>query len=67
MNVITIDNLSKKYIIGHQRQDRYQTLRDMLGHKIRSLGQRIFHPLAPNREEVKLEEAKVEQAPAGQQ
>ena len=28
--VITVENLSKKYIIGHQKQERYTALRDVL-------------------------------------
>jgi lipopolysaccharide transport system ATP-binding protein len=28
--VIKVENISKKYIIGHQRKERYQTLRDAL-------------------------------------
>lgn len=28
--VIRVENLGKKYIIGHQRRERYTTLRDMM-------------------------------------
>ena len=28
--VISVENLSKKYIIGHQKQERYTALRDVL-------------------------------------
>ena len=28
--IITVENLSKKYVISHQRQERYTTLRDVL-------------------------------------
>ncbi len=54
--VIEVSNLSKKYIIGHQRQGSYQTLRDTLAHTGRSLWQRLRHPLSVNRETVELEE-----------
>lgn len=54
--VIKIENLSKKYVIGHQRQEKYTALRDVMMHKLRGLGQRLRHPLAPNREETTLEE-----------
>ena len=37
--VICVENLSKKYIIGHQRQERYTSLRDVITDKVRSLGQ----------------------------
>jgi lipopolysaccharide transport system ATP-binding protein len=54
--IIKIENLSKKYIIGHQRQERYTALRDVMMHKLRGIGQRLRHPLSPNKEETKLEE-----------
>jgi len=53
---IEIENLSKKYIIGHKREERYPTFRDLLMHQLRGLGQRIKHPLSPNREEIEQEE-----------
>jgi lipopolysaccharide transport system ATP-binding protein len=28
--VIEVENLSKKYIIGHQKQERYTALRDVI-------------------------------------
>ena len=49
---IKIERLSKKYVIGHQRQKQYTTLRDVLAHGLRGLGQRLIHPLSPNREVV---------------
>jgi len=54
--VIKAENLGKKYIIGHQRQPRYQTLRDTMTHTARGVWQRIRHPLSPNRESIDLEE-----------
>jgi len=54
--VIKVDNLSKSYLIGHQKSDRYLALRDVLAHKARSMAQRIRHPLSPNKETVQLEE-----------
>ncbi len=53
---IKIENLSKKYIIGHQKQENYNTLRDVLMHKFRGIGQRIIYPLSPNPEEIEQEE-----------
>ncbi len=53
---IKIENLSKKYIIGHKREDRYTALRDVMMHKLRSIGHRFMHPLSPNPEEVDVEE-----------
>ncbi len=43
--VIKVENLSKRYVIGHQRQERYTTLRDAIANATRSLRQRIFHPM----------------------
>lgn len=54
--LIKIENLSKKYVIGHQRQESYSTLRDVMMHKIRGIGKRLRHPLSPNREKTTLEE-----------
>lgn len=54
--VIKIENLSKQYIIGHQRQGKNTSLRDAIMHKLRGLGQRLCHPLSPNKEETILEE-----------
>jgi lipopolysaccharide transport system ATP-binding protein len=31
--VIRVENLSKKYIIGHQKQERYTALRDVITNK----------------------------------
>jgi lipopolysaccharide transport system ATP-binding protein len=37
--VIRVEGLSKKYIIGHQKQERYTALRDVVANQVRSLGQ----------------------------
>jgi len=42
--VIKIENLSKRYIIGHQQQERYRTLRDTMTNKIKEVGKRLLHP-----------------------
>ncbi|MEA5553496.1 polysaccharide ABC transporter ATP-binding protein [Anabaena cylindrica UHCC 0172] len=39
--VISIENLSKKYIIGHQKQERYTALRDVIANQIKSLSSLI--------------------------
>lgn len=54
--VIKVDNLSKSYLIGHQKRERYLALRDVLAHKARGMAQRIRHPFSPNKETVQLEE-----------
>ena len=56
MNVITAENLGKKYVIGHQKSGRYLALRDVIAHIARGVWQRFRHPLSPNREEINLEE-----------
>ncbi|MDX2479306.1 MAG: ABC transporter ATP-binding protein [Desulfuromusa sp.] len=53
---IKIEQLSKRYFIGHQRQQKHDTFRDLLMHNFRSLGQRIRHPLSPNAEVIEQEE-----------
>lgn len=42
--VIKVENLSKRYVIGHQAQNGNVTLRDAIANGARSLQQRIFHP-----------------------
>lgn len=42
--VIQVENLGKKYIIGHQQQERYKALRDVMAHGAKSLGQRLLNP-----------------------
>jgi lipopolysaccharide transport system ATP-binding protein len=60
MSIIKVENLSKRYIIGHDRNvgaaARCRTFRDSLTHLSRSAYQRVLHPLSPNRENTDLEE-----------
>jgi lipopolysaccharide transport system ATP-binding protein len=47
--VISVENLSKKYIIGHQKQERYTTLRDVLAYGAKQFTNKLRHPFAaPN-------------------
>ena len=39
--IIRVENLSKKYIIGHQKQEKYSTLRDMIANGAKSVVQTI--------------------------
>ena len=67
MSIIKVENLSKRYIIGHDRNAggafKYGSLRDSLSHTARALYQRLRHPfdyaqdrpLSPNRENTKIE------------
>ncbi len=42
--VIRVENLGKKYVIGHQKQERYTTLRDAIADRARSLTRKIQFP-----------------------
>lgn len=42
--VIRVENLGKKYIIGHQKQESYTTLRDLLAKSTKALGRRLLNP-----------------------
>src|SRR6266568_8004846 len=42
--VIRVENLSKKYAIGHQRQEEYLTFRDAVAEGARSLATLLAHP-----------------------
>ena len=60
MSIIKVENLSKKYVIGHDRNAgggyRYNSLRDSLAHTTRGFYQRLRHPFSPNQENTALEE-----------
>lgn len=43
-SVISVENLSKKYIISHQRQERYTTLRDVLTNSAKRFAGKLRHP-----------------------
>jgi lipopolysaccharide transport system ATP-binding protein len=45
-SVITVENLSKKYIIGHRKQERYTTLRDVLANGAKRVAGKLRHPFA---------------------
>ncbi len=42
--VITVENLSKKYIIGHEQEGGYKTLRDVMAGAAQRAGKRLLHP-----------------------
>ena len=44
--VISVENLSKKYIIGYQKQQRYTALRDVLAEGVKHFADRLIHPYA---------------------
>jgi lipopolysaccharide transport system ATP-binding protein len=43
--VIKVEGLSKRYIIGHQEQGRYLTMRDTVAIGAKRFGKRLLHPL----------------------
>jgi lipopolysaccharide transport system ATP-binding protein len=44
--VIRVENLGKKYVIGHQQPERYTSLRDVIANQVKSLGSLIQNPKA---------------------
>jgi len=44
--VISVENLSKKYIIGHQKQERYTSVRDVLTDGAKRFTHKLIHPFA---------------------
>jgi lipopolysaccharide transport system ATP-binding protein len=46
--VISVENLSKRYIIGHQKQQRDTTLRDLLSTGTKRLASKLRNPFSPS-------------------
>ena len=46
--VIKVENLSKKYILSHQGQEKYTALRDVMANGIKNIGKKIFSPKTSN-------------------
>ena len=46
--VIKVENLSKKYILSHQSQERYTALRDVMANGVKNLGRKLFSPKISN-------------------
>jgi homopolymeric O-antigen transport system ATP-binding protein len=44
--VIAVENLSKKYIISHQKRERYFALRDVLANGAKRFTHKLIHPFA---------------------
>ena len=53
--VIKVENLGKKYIISHQSQEKYTTLRDVIANNTKAIAKKIINPrnqnIIPKREE----------------
>ncbi len=43
--VIKVENLSKKYILSHRRQERYTALRDVIARGANNIGKKLLSPL----------------------
>lgn len=48
---IKVENLTKKYIIGAQKQERYIALRDVLAQGIHNIGRTFAHPFRKDKED----------------
>ena len=42
--IIKVENLSKRYIIGHKRQERYTALRDVMAEGVKNVARKLLHP-----------------------
>ena len=54
--VIRVDNLGKKYILGHQKQERYTALRDVMANRAKSVGRKLLKPLGQKVPDLAIEE-----------
>ena len=45
---ISVENLSKKYLISHQQKERYTALRDVLAGGVKTLGRNLLRPFSGN-------------------
>ena len=46
--VIKVENLSKKYILSHQSQEKYTALRDVMANGAKRLGKKLLSPFTPS-------------------
>src|SRR4028119_2098034 len=54
--IIRVENLGKKYILGHQKQEGYTALRDVMANGAKSLVRQIVKPLGKKMPEPAVEE-----------
>ncbi|MDP8966740.1 MAG: ABC transporter ATP-binding protein, partial [Cyanobacteriota bacterium] len=54
--IICVENLSKKYIIGQQKQESYTALRDVIANGAKSIGSKLLKPLGKRMPEPAVEE-----------
>lgn len=53
--ILTVENLSKRYTIRHQRQERYTALRDVLANSVKRAVKGLVHPGADRDRQVREE------------
>jgi lipopolysaccharide transport system ATP-binding protein len=51
--IIKVENISKSYLISHQKQERYVALRDVISNNAKSLGRRVAHLMGRNNGQAK--------------
>ncbi|KPJ94590.1 MAG: hypothetical protein AMJ53_04965 [Gammaproteobacteria bacterium SG8_11] len=44
--VIKVENLSKRYVIGHQKQERYSALRDVIADSAKGIGRKLLNSVS---------------------
>ena len=54
--IIRVENLGKKYIIGHQKQERYTALRDVIANSAKSVGRQLLKPFGKKMPDPAVEE-----------
>lgn len=54
--VVRVENLGKKYIIGHQQQEPYTALRDVIANGAKSLGRQVLNPFGKRKPNPTIEE-----------
>lgn len=47
--IISVQNLGKKYVLGHQSQERYTALRDVMANGARRFTHKLRHPFAASK------------------
>jgi lipopolysaccharide transport system ATP-binding protein len=55
-SAIAVENLSKKYLIGHQNQERYTALRDVLANGAKRVAHKLCHPFVASENDPTQEE-----------
>lgn len=54
--IIRVENISKKYILGHQKQERYTALRDVMANRANSIGRKLLKPVSKRMADPAIEE-----------